>query len=109
MAIVFVMKAKEMTRLLNKVLFINNRRTSMRLCATEWHLLDLICKHEQISRNDFLEMIENNKHCKLGLTYYTRLFIMLYFYNKSSLGSIRTRRHGIGRKSFINEIVTTIQ
>lgn len=98
-----------MAKLLNKVLFINNRRTSMRLCSTEWELLDLICSNEQISRNDFLEVMENSNHCGLGLTYYTRLFIMLYFYNKSSLGSIKTRRHGMGSKSFINEIVTTIQ
>ena len=97
-----------MTKLLNKVLFINNRRTSMRLCVTEWRLLDSICKNEHVSRNDFLELIENSNSCGLGLTYYTSLFIMLYFYNKSPMGEIKTRRHGIGSQSFVNEILEQI-
>lgn len=88
-----------MTKLVNKVLFINNRRTSMRLCLTEWKLVDEICKNEHIARNDFIELIENSNSSGLGLTYYTRLFVMLYFYNKSPLGRIKTRRHGIGCQS----------
>ena len=97
-----------MTKLHNKVLFINNRRTSLRLCVTEWRLLDSICKNEHVSSNDFLELIENSNSCGLGLTYYTRLFIMLYFYNKSPMGEIKTRRHGIGSQSFVNEILEQI-
>ncbi len=97
-----------MTKLINRVLFINNRRTSMRLCSTEWNLIDKICKNEHISRNDFIELIENSNRSGLGLTYYTRLFIMLYFYNKSPLGEIKTRRHGIGRQSFISEIISLL-
>jgi len=31
---------------------------------------------------------------------------MLYFYNKSPLGRIKTRRHGIGCQSFVSEIIT---
>ena len=65
-----------MTKLVNKVLFINNRRTSMRLCLTEWKLVDEICKNEHIARNDFIELIENSNSSGLGLTYYTRLFVM---------------------------------
>lgn len=95
-----------MTKLVNKVLFINNRRTSMRLCLTEWKLVDEICKNEHIARNDFIELIENNNRSGLGLTYYTRLFVMLYFYNKSPQGRIKTRRHGIGCQSFVSEIIT---
>lgn len=97
-----------MTKLVNKVLFINNRRTSMRLCLTEWNLLDRICKTEHISRNDFVELIENSNRTDLGLTYYTRLFIMLYFFNKSPYGRIKTRRHGIGCQSFIGEVLSEI-
>ncbi len=97
-----------MTKLVNKVLFINNRRTSMRLCLTEWKLVDKICQNEHITRNDFIELIENSNHSELGLTYYTRLIIMVYFYNKSPLGKIKTRRHGIGCQSFVNEIITEI-
>ena len=98
-----------MTKLVNKVLFINNRRTSMRLCLTEWRLVDNICKAEHISRNDLIELIENSNHTNLGLTYYTRLFVMLYFFNKSPCGEIKTRRHGIGRHSFIREVFSEIE
>ena len=97
-----------MTKLINKILFINNRRTSMRLCLTEWKLLDEICKYEHITRNDFIETIEKTNQTGLGLTYYTRLFIMSYFYNKSPFGKIKTRRHGIGCNSFIYEIITEL-
>ena len=48
----------------------------------------------------------NSNSSGLGLTYYTRLFVMLYFYNKSPLGRIKTRRHGIGCQSFVSEIIT---
>ena len=97
-----------MTKLVNKILFINNRRTSMRLCLTEWKLIDEICKKEQIARNDFIEIIENNNQTGLGLTYYTRLFIMSYFYNKSPFGKIKTRRHGIGCQSFVYETIANL-
>ncbi len=97
-----------MTKLVSKILFINNRRTSMRLCLTEWRLIDEICKNERIARNDFIEIIENNNHSGLGLTYYTRLFIMTYFYNKSSFVKKKTRRHGLGCHSFVYEVITEL-
>lgn len=68
-----------MTKLVNKVLHINNRRTSMRLCLTEWEVLNEICKKENITRNKLIELIENNNSGKLGLTYITRLFIIVYY------------------------------
>ncbi len=97
-----------MTKLVNKVVFINNRRTSMRLCHTEWKLLDIMCTKEQITRNDFIERIENTNITTLGLTYYTRLFLMLYFYNKSPLGEIKNKRKGIGNQSLVTEILTAL-
>lgn len=77
-----------MTKLSNKVLFINNRRTSMRLCDKEWTVLDNICKKENISRNKLIETIENSEICGLGLTYLTRLFIIIYYYELSKSKSI---------------------
>ena len=97
-----------MTKLVNKILSINNRRTSMRLCHREWKMIDEICRNEKINRNDFIETIENNNKTGLGLTYFTRLFIMTYFYNKSSFGKIKTRRHGIGCQSFVYEIIAEL-
>lgn len=68
-----------MTQLTNKIININNRRTSMRLCLKEWDALNQICKNEKISRNKLIEMIENYKDQDLGLTYSTRLFILEYY------------------------------
>lgn len=73
-----------MIKLSNKVLFINNRRTSMRLCNKEWTILDNICKKEKISRNKLIETLEASEIFELGLTYLTRLFIMLYYFELSS-------------------------
>ena len=72
-----------MTKLINKVLVINERRTSMRLCQSEWMALEKICFDEGISRNRLIELVENKKKSCLGLTYLTRLCTVVYFYNKA--------------------------
>ncbi len=76
-----------MTKLTNRIININNRRTSMRLCQKEWNALEDICKREKINRNLLIEQIENNKNQKLGLTYATRLFLMLYYKNLATKSS----------------------
>lgn len=63
----------------NKIILINGRRTSMRLCQKEWSALDDVCMRENIHRNSLIEMIEDAKNQELGLTYSTRLFLMLYY------------------------------
>ena len=73
-----------MTKLMNKIILINNRRTSMRLCQKEWDALYEVCKIERISKNHLIEMIEANKSEVLGLTYSTRLFLVTYFREAAS-------------------------
>ena len=50
-----------MTKLINKVVIVNDRRTSIRLCHKEWEALDELCNMENISKNDLLSLIENGK------------------------------------------------
>lgn len=68
-----------MTKLLNRVILINKRRTSMRLCQEEWGALDNICKYEKINRNRIFEVLESLPDYGLGLTYLTRLFMLMYY------------------------------
>lgn len=68
-----------MTKLLNRVILINKRRTSMRLCQEEWGALDNICKYEKINRNKIFEVLESLPDYGLGLTYLTRLFMLMYY------------------------------
>ncbi len=68
-----------MTKLLNRVIIINKRRTSMRLCQEEWGALDNICKYEKINRNQIFEVLESLPDYGLGLTYLTRLFMLMYY------------------------------
>lgn len=82
-----------MMKLTNKILNVNKRRTSMRLCCKEWTALDAICAKERLSRNQLISMIENHKNQKLGLSYSTRLFALLYYQcaansKKVDIGSI---------------------
>ena len=70
-----------MTKLSNKILNINDRRTSMRLCSQEWKILDEACRIEKIHRNKLISLVETNKAQNLGLSYATRLFLLLYFRN----------------------------
>lgn len=76
-----------MTKLVNRVLVINNRRTSMRLCLKEWEVLTNICKTEGLSKNSLIETIENNNYSSLGLTYMTRLFLISYLYDSVKLSA----------------------
>ena len=55
----------------------------MRLCLKEWSALDDICLFEKINRNILISLIENNKNPSLGLTYATRLFLLLYYKSKA--------------------------
>ena len=69
-----------MTELSNKVIFINNHKTSMRLANAEWEAIDNICKRENIKRNTLIEMISARKNTQLGLTCSVRLFSLIYYY-----------------------------
>ena len=54
----------------------------MRLCLKEWSALEDVCLNEKISRNILISLIEDNKNPLLGLTYATRLFLLLYYRTK---------------------------
>ena len=68
----------------NKILVINNRRTSMRLCSEEWNALGYICKKENINRNTLIENLDSIKVDNMGLTSLTRLFLLLYYQNMAT-------------------------
>lgn len=68
-----------MLKLVNRVVSVNGRRTSMRMCTKEWLALEDVCKKEKITKNQLLGMIEETGKNTLGLTYSTRLFIIAYF------------------------------
>lgn len=73
-----------MPKLKNKVVCVNGRRTSMRMCQQEWSAFEEVCEREKISRNDLLGLIEEYKNHRLGLTYSARLFILSYFRNAAT-------------------------
>lgn len=88
-----------MTKLINKIIYVNKRRTSMRLCCSEWSSLDEICAHESISRNRLIEIIEDNKNEELGLTYSTRLFIIMYYRDAAKLKNNKKSSHTVSDAS----------
>ena len=76
-------KQKRMTELSSRVITIHQRKTTMRLCKSEWDALKDICKREKINRKMLLEMIESHKDPKLGLTPSIRLFSLVYLHERS--------------------------
>ena len=76
-------KHKRMTELSSRVITIHQRKTTMRLCKSEWDALKDICKREKINRKMLLEMIESRKDPKLGLTPSIRLFSLVYLHELS--------------------------
>ncbi len=89
------MVREEMTRLINKVVIVNDRRTSIRLCHKEWEALDEVCDMEKITKNDLLSLIENGKRNSLGLTYSARLFIIEYFRQAATTEGHLSAKHCI--------------
>ncbi|MBO4285025.1 MAG: ribbon-helix-helix domain-containing protein [Alphaproteobacteria bacterium] len=69
-----------MTKLINRVVSIYKRKTSMRLATEEWEALEAICKRESLKRKRLLEMIEDHKAPKLGLTCCVRIFVLSYMH-----------------------------
>lgn len=69
-----------MPQLFNKVIFISHKKTSMRLATAEWEAVDIICKEENIKRNELIEKINQYKDPGLSLTCSVRLFTIIYFH-----------------------------
>ncbi len=72
-----------MLKLMNKVISVFNKKTSMRLTNTEWHIIDEICYAEKIKRKTLFEKIQKHHHKCMGLTPAVRLFSLNYYYFKS--------------------------
>ena len=70
-----------MTMLKNRVISIDNRKTSMRLALEEWNALDDICRREGLKRKKLLEIIQHNKPNNIGLTSSVRLFTLAYIHD----------------------------
>ncbi len=66
--------------LISKNIYVNKRRTSMRLDEENWAALFDICKSENITLNELLSLIDNNKG-KTGFSIATRVFITSYLRN----------------------------
>ena len=69
-----------MSELKSKVVILNKRRTSVRLCHSEWRALEDICKREHVPRNRVIEAIEKTRNPEIGLTGSIRLFSILYYH-----------------------------
>lgn len=82
-----------MTELSSKVIFIDKRKTSMRLANAEWEAIDSICKRENIKRNNLLEMINARKDAKMG-TYLLRPS----FFTNILLSFVDQRTHAQSRQ-----------
>ena len=70
-----------MSKLKSKVIHINGRRTSIRLCSSEWLALEEICRREKLSRKLLFETIERYSSGPIGLTGSIRLFSIVYFHD----------------------------
>ncbi len=66
--------------LISKNIYINKKRTSMKLDPENWDALAEICKEEKISLNALLTLINELKG-DVGLSIATRVFIVSYLKN----------------------------
>ena len=71
-----------MVILMNKVITLHKKKTSMRLTNLEWNIFNALCEHEKIKRRFLLEYICTNRSSELNLTSAVRLFMLLYLFEK---------------------------
>lgn len=71
-----------MVILMNKVITLHKKKTSMRLTNLEWNIFNALCEHEKIKRRFLLEYICSNHSAELNLTSAVRLFMLLYLSEK---------------------------
>lgn len=69
-----------MLKQMNKVISVFDKKTSMRLTNTEWHIIDEICYREKLKRKTLFEKIKDNHNPCLGMTPAIRLFSLTYYY-----------------------------
>ena len=92
-----------MTQLINKVISLKNKKTSLRLAKDEWEAIDIICKNENIKRNYLIELINETKSHHITLTNSIRVFTIIYFY--SELIPQRTTDQNYVRPPSISEAI----
>jgi len=85
-----------MSKLTNKIIRLNNRRTSIRLCESEWTALEDLCKKENLRRNALINILDNKKNKELTLTGTIRLFAISY-YHRLSQNNDTTHHHIISK------------
>lgn len=67
-----------MVTFIKRVITLCGKKTSMRLTDLEWHILENICRCENIRRNKLLNLIKDHKSTEIGLTCAVRLFMLIY-------------------------------
>ena len=70
-----------MPTLINKVIHVDNRVTSIRLAEAEWDALELIARQENIKKTQLLRLIDNNRNAKMCFTAAVRLFALIYLHD----------------------------
>jgi predicted DNA-binding ribbon-helix-helix protein len=68
--------------LISKIIVIEKKKTCLRLAEDEWEAIDIICKKENIKRNNLIELINKTKSQQITLTSSIRVFSIIYFYNE---------------------------
>ena len=71
-----------MVNLVNRVISINNKKTSMRMTLAEWQAFEIICKNENITKSKLLDLINSHKNHTISLTNSVRLFSIVYFHQQ---------------------------
>lgn len=68
-----------MVKTSSHIIYINNKKTSIRLTQTEWNAVNTICEKENLKRTNLFNLINQNKNKELSLTASIRLFSIIYF------------------------------
>ncbi|MBQ8750263.1 MAG: ribbon-helix-helix domain-containing protein [Alphaproteobacteria bacterium] len=95
-----------MAKLISKIVTIDTKKTSIRLAKPEWDAIDIISKKENIRRNYLIELLNQNKNTKIGLTNSIRLFSIIYLYHETM--SLQLYEKNYQKTSSITEAIKGI-
>jgi predicted DNA-binding ribbon-helix-helix protein len=77
-----------MTDFTSKIINLETKKVCLRFANEEWKAIDLMCKRENIKRNELLQLINKTRTPNLGLTNSVRLFLTAYLFQ-----SVKEKQH----------------
>jgi predicted DNA-binding ribbon-helix-helix protein len=99
-------RRENMDSMPNRIITIEDKKTSVSLVPTEWNILDAICEVENVKRKELIDAIFAKKVDQDSLTSSVRIFLLSYL--RKSVQWHYTPGKGRNKFSMVREILESM-